>query len=60
MRGTLTDATDVGYDCFSNTPVDEWVEDAACFSELGYWGIEYILNGCLFSSGKLLWPMASR
>lgn len=46
---TLADATAIAYDYFSNRPVDEWVEDAADFSELGYWSIEYILNGYPFS-----------
>lgn len=46
---TLADATAVAYDYFSNRPVDEWVEDAADFSELGYWSIEYVLKGYPFS-----------
>lgn len=45
---TLADATAIAYDYLSNRPADEWVEDAANFSELGYWSIEYILGNYPF------------
>jgi hypothetical protein len=42
---TLADATGVAYDYFSNQPVDEWAENAAWFSEVGYWSIDHLQNG---------------
>lgn len=42
---TLADATGVAYNYFSNKPMDEWVENAAWFSEVGYWSIDHLQNG---------------
>lgn len=42
---TLADATAIAYEYFSNRPVDGWVEDAAWFSEIGYWSIDHLQNG---------------
>lgn len=42
---TLADATGIAYDYFSNRPVNEWTENAAWFSEVGYWSIDHLQNG---------------
>lgn len=46
---TLADATAIAYDYFSDRPLNEWVENAAWFSELGYWSIDYLLNGYTYN-----------